>query len=91
VIEPQLQPKTNVCWSTACLVWDESHVRQCSVSPRPSTTFWSSPGSRDKDADGLPVGDKVELLTYDMDIDALWKDGKKGPKKVSDSDLGSKK
>ena len=45
----------------------------------------------DEDEDGLPVGDRVELLTYDMDIDALWKDGKKVSKKESDSDLGSEK
>jgi class 3 adenylate cyclase len=31
----------------------------------------------DESVEGLPEGDKMDLLTYDLDIDALWKDGKK--------------
>jgi hypothetical protein len=50
----------------------------------------------DEDDDGLPDGDIVELLTFDMDIDALWTDAKQGTKqsdtgRESDSDVGSEK
>ena len=54
----------------------------------------------DDETEGLPEGDVVELLTYDMDIDALWKDGKKikaakstssTTNRESDSDVGSEK
>jgi class 3 adenylate cyclase len=50
----------------------------------------------DEDDDGLPDGDIIELLTFDMDIDALWADTKQGTKqsdtgRESDSDMGSEK
>ncbi|GAX18664.1 hypothetical protein FisN_10Hh123 [Fistulifera solaris] len=46
----------------------------------------------DDEESELPEGDIVELLTFDMDIDALWVDAKQGakaPKSDADSEAGS--
>jgi len=52
----------------------------------------------DDNEDGLPEGDMIELLTFDMDIDALWRESKQGARasksdtgRESDSDVGSEK
>lgn len=48
----------------------------------------------DNEDTDLPEGDVVELLTFDMDIDALWNDAKQGSKAQksdADSDVGSEK
>lgn len=52
----------------------------------------------EEDDEGLPEGHVIELLTFDMDIEALWRDTKHGAKssrsdggRESDSDLGSEK
>ena len=51
----------------------------------------------DEEEDGIPDGDLMELLTYDMDIDALWRDVVQGPMSASTTrendsdDIGSEK